>query len=219
MDCPLHPSWLQSHQPSTRSLAQQPSKEGTLSEHQQQEATKRDTSNAINAAGAAGTSNAATFLSGLGRGLGSHLLLPRGYGSMEWEEKHVWDKRLEVLKKQVLPQLASSFRPDLRAWRKAPENWPRAGQADADILGDWLRFEKEVRLDEQFADVEPPVRKPAPVLYPIQTLGEHFSTCMWRIFLPDGFYGCAEEDIPPWLQRWCQHLLETTPKSEHPPLV
>ena len=121
------------------------------------------------------------------------------------------------MKKQILPQMATSFHPDIRAWWKAPENWPHAGQTDTDMLADWLRFEKQVRADEQFADAEPPSRKPAPVLYPIQTPEECFSTCRWRIYLPDGFYSRTEEDIPLWLQRWCQHLLETTPKCEHPP--
>ncbi len=137
---------------------------------------------------------------------------------MEWEEKQTWDEQVKIMKKQILPQMASSFRPDIRAWRKAPENWPRLGQTNADMLTDWLKFEKQVRADEQFADAEPSSRKSTPVLYPIQTLEERFSTCRWRIFLPDGFYGSAEEDIPPWLQRWCQHLLETMPKQEHPTL-
>ncbi len=65
----------------------------------------RNTGNTIDAAGTADTtcnSNTATFLSGLGRGLGNCLLLPRGYGLMEWEEKHIWDERVEVMKKQIL---------------------------------------------------------------------------------------------------------------------
>ncbi len=156
---------------------QQP-RESIFSERQ--DATNRNAGNAIDTAGtpdAACNSNTATFLSSLGRGLGSHLLLPRGYILMEWEEKCIWDERVEVMKKQILPQMAPSFRPDIRAWRKAPENWPRAGQTDTDVLTDWLRFEKQVRADKQFADAEPPSRKLAPVLYPIQTLVECFSTC------------------------------------------
>ncbi len=112
--------------------------------------------------------------------------------------------------------MAPSFRPDLRAWQKAPENWPRPGQTSVDMLMDWLKFEKQVRADEQFADAEPPSRKPALVLHYTRMLEECFSACRWRIFLPDGFYGCAEEDIPPWMQRWCQHLLETVPEQERP---
>ncbi len=50
--------------------------------------------------------------------------------------------------------MAPTFRPDLRAWRKALENWPRPGQADVDTLTDWLKFERQVRGDEQFADAE-----------------------------------------------------------------
>ncbi len=47
-------------------------------------------------------------------------------------------------------------------------------------------------------------------------LEECFKTCKWRVFLPDGFYGREEEDIPPWMQRWCQLLLETVPEQERP---
>ncbi len=114
--------------------------------------------------------------------------------------------------------MAPSFCPDLRAWWKAPENWPCPGQTSVDTLTDWLKFEKQVRADEQFTDAEPPARKPAPMLHHTRTLEECFSTCRWRIFLPDGFYGRAEEDIPPWMQRWCQHLLETVPEQERPNL-
>ena len=85
-----------------------------------------------------------------------------------------------------------------------------------DTLTDWLKFERQVRGDEQFTDAEPPTRKLKPVLHYTKMLEERFRTCKWRIFLPDGFYGCAEEDIPPWMQRWCQHLLETVPEQKHP---
>ena len=135
---------------------------------------------------------------------------------MEREEKKIWDERVKTLKQKVLPLMAPTFCPNLRAWRKAPENWPRPGQTDVDTLMDWLKFERQVRGDEQFADAEPPTRKPTPVLHYTKTLEERFRTCRWRIFLPDGFYGRAEEDIPPWMQRWCQHLLETVPEQKHP---
>ncbi len=85
-----------------------------------------------------------------------------------------------------------------------------------DTLTDWLKFEKQVRGDERFADAEPPTRKLTPVQHYTKTLEECFRTCRWRIFLPDGFYGHAEEDIPPWMQRWCQHLLETVPEQKCP---
>ncbi len=61
---------------------------------------------------------------------------------------------MKTLKQKVLPLMAPTFRPDLRAWRKALENWPRPGQADVDTLTDWLKFERQVRGDEQFADAE-----------------------------------------------------------------
>ncbi len=178
--------------------------------HQQPDAVAHDASNAVR------TTNAATVLSGIGRGLGNCFLLPRGYETMAWEEKQIWDERVNILKQKVLFQMAPTFRLDLRAWWKAPENWPRPGQTNVDMLTDWLKFERQVRGDEQFADVEPPARKSAPALHHAWTLEERFSTCRWRIFLPDGFYGRAEEDIPPWMQRWCQHLLETVPEEEHP---
>ncbi len=82
------------HQQEGVRLKQQ-SRESIFPECQRQDATKRDAGNAIDAActsNATCTSNAATFLSGLRRGLGSHLLLPCGYGLMEWEEKRVWDE-------------------------------------------------------------------------------------------------------------------------------
>ncbi len=34
--------------------------------------------------------------------------------------------------------------------------------------------------------------------------------------MPDRFYGRTEEDIPPWMQRWCQQLLETIPEQKRP---
>ncbi len=189
-------------------------------DRQQSNTATHDTTNAVraadNAANAAGMANAATFLRGIGRGLGNCFLLPQGYETMAWEEKQIWDERVNVLMKKVLPQLASGFRPNLRAWRKAPENWPCPGQTNEDTLHDWLKFEKQARADEQFADVEPPARKPTSVLNYTKTLEECFKTCKWRVFLPDGFYGCEEEDIPPWMQRWCQLLLETVPEQERP---
>ncbi len=119
---------------------------------------------------------------------------------MDWEEKQIWDETAEFLKKRILPQLAPSYCPNIGAWRKAPDNWPHPTQTNADVLADWLKFEKQVRADKQFADAEPPVQKPPQELYPIQTLEEHFSTCRWRTYLPNSFYSHAEEDIPPWLQ-------------------
>ncbi len=189
----------------------------------------RQDSNA-NAANAAGTSamnanpntintnNAATTLIGIRRGMGNCLLQPCRYNLLDWEEKQIWDQRADTLQKRVLPQLAPGYRPNIAAWRKAPDHWPHPGQTDADILVDWLKFKKQVRADEQFADETHPVPRATQELYPIQTLEECFSTCQWRIFLPNGFDGHAEEDIPPWLHQWCQHLLETTPKHEFPPL-
>ncbi len=171
---------------------------------------------ADDAANAAGTANTATFLRGVGWGLGNCFLLPRGYETMDWEEKQIWDERANILMKKVLPQLAPGFRPKLQAWRKAPETWPRPGQTNEDVLHDWLKFEKQARADEKFADAEPPARKPTVVQNYTQTLKECFRTCEWRIFLPDGFYGREEEDIPPWMQRWCQLLLETVPEHERP---
>ncbi len=189
-------------------------------DHQLSNAATRDTVNAVgaadNAANATGTANAATFLRGVGRGLGNHFLLPRGYETMAWEEKQIWDEWVNVLMEKVLPQLAPGFRPNLKAWRKAPENWPHPGQTNEDTLHDWLKFEKQARADEQFADVEPPARKPTSVQNYTKMLEERFKTCKWRVFLPDGFYGCEEEDIPPWMQRWCQLLLETVPEHERP---
>ena len=135
---------------------------------------------------------------------------------MAWEEKQIWDERANILMKKVLPQLAPGFRPNLRAWRKAPDNWPRPGQTNEDSLHNWLKFEKQARADEHFADVEPPVRKSTSVLNYTKTLEECFKTCKWRVFLPDGFYGREEEDIPPWMQRWCQLLLETVLEHECP---
>ncbi len=135
---------------------------------------------------------------------------------MAWEEKQIWDKWVNVLMKRVLPQLASRFRPNLKAWRKAPENWPCPGQTNEDTLHDWLKFEKQAWADEQFADVEPPARRSTSVLNYTRTLEERFKTCKWRVFLPDGFYGHEEENIPPWMQRWCQLLLETVPEQERP---
>ncbi len=176
----------------------------------QADAVTNDAINAVGASHAVGTANAATFLTGIGRGLGNRFLLPPGYETMEREEKKIWDKRVRTLKQKVLPLMAPTFHPKLKAWKKAPENWPRPGQTDVDTLTDWLKFEKQVRGDERFADAEPPTRKPTPVQHYTKTLEERFRTCRWRIFLPDGFYGHAEEDIPPWMQRWCQHLLETT---------
>ncbi len=120
---------------------------------------------------------------------------------MEWEEKRTWDKQVEIMKKQILPQMASSFRPNVRAWRKAPENWLCLGQTNADVLTDWLKFEKQVRADEQFADAEPPSRKPAPVLYPIQTLEE----CWRKHSGPrieigcNGFNTCLKYSFQTWL--------------------
>ncbi len=78
--------------------------------------------NAARTANTAGTANAATFLRGIGRGLGSHFLLPRGYETMAWEEKQIWDERVNILMMKVLPQLAPGFHPNLRAWQKALEN-------------------------------------------------------------------------------------------------
>ncbi len=188
-------------------------------DHQQSDAATRDAANAVGAAdNAAGTANAATFLCGVGRGLGNRSLRPQGYKTMAWEEKQIWDERANILMKKVLPQLAPGFRPNLRAWRKAPDNWPCPGQTNEDSLHDWLKFEKQAWADENFADVEPPVRKSTSVLNYTKTLEECFKACKWRIFLPDGFYGCEEEDIPPWMQRWCQLLLETVPEHERPEL-
>ncbi len=184
-------------------------------DRQQPDAVANDAINAVGASNtvgpshAIGTANAATFLTSIRRGLGNRFLLPPGYETMEREEKKIWDERVKTLKQKVLPLMAPTFRPNLKAWRKAPENWPHPGQTDVDTLTDWLKFERQVRGDEQFADAEPPTRKPTPVLQYTKTLEEHFRTCKWRIFLPDGFYSRAEEDIPPWMQRWCQHLLET----------
>ena len=173
---------------------------------------------ADNATNAAGTANAATFLRGIGRGLGNHFLRPQGYETMAWEEKQIWDERANILMKRVLPQLAPGFCPNLKAWRKAPDNWPRPGTADEDSLHEWLKFEKQARVDKNFADVEPPARKSTAVQSYSKTLKECFRTCEWRIFLPDGFYGREEEDIPPWMQRWCQLLLEMVPEHECPEL-
>ncbi len=107
-------------------------------DHQKSNAATCDAANAVgavdNAANAARTANAATFLCGIGRGLGNHFLLPQGYETMAWEEKQIWDEQVDVLMKRVLPQLASGFCPNLRAWRKAPENWPRPGQTNEDTL-------------------------------------------------------------------------------------
>ena len=183
---------------------------------QQPDAVANDTTNAVGASHAVGTANAATFLTGIGRGLGNRFLLPPGYKTMEREEKKIWDERVKTLKQKVLPLMAPTFRLNLRAWRKAPENWPCPGQTDVDTLTDWLKFERQVRGDEQFADAEPPTRKLTHVLHYTKTLEECFRTCRWRIFLPDGFYGRTKEDIPPWMQRWCQHLLETVPKQKRP---
>ena len=113
-------------------------------------------SNAVGASHAVGTANTTTFLTGIGRGLGNRFLLPPGYETMEREEKKIWDERVKTLKQKVLPLMAPTFRPNLKAWRKAPENWPRPGQTDVDTLTDWLKFERQVRGDEQFADAEPP---------------------------------------------------------------
>ena len=191
-------------------------------DRQKPNASTRDAANTVgavdNAADAARTANAATFLHGIRRGLGNCFLLPQGYETMAWEEKQIWDKRVNVLMKRVLPQLASGFHPNLKAWRKAPENWPHPGQTNEDTLHDWLKFEKQARADEQFADVEPPVRRSTSVLNYTRMLEECFKTCKWRVFLPDGFYGREEEDIPPWMQRWCQLLLETVPEQERPDL-
>ncbi len=173
---------------------------------------------ADNAANTAGTANATTFLHGIGRGLGNHFLRPQGYENMAWEEKQIWDERANILMRRVLPQLAPGFRPNLRAWRKAPDNWPRPGTTDEDSLHEWLKFEKQARADENFADAEPPARKSTVVQNYTRTLKERFRTCEWRIFLPDGFYGREEEDIPPWMQHWCQLLLETVPEHERPEL-
>ncbi len=172
---------------------------------------------ADDAANTAGTANAATFLRGVGRGLGNRFLLPHGYETMDWEEKQIWDERANTLMKKVLPQLAPGFRPKLQAWQKAPETWPHPGQTDEDILHDWLKFEKQARADEKFADAEPPARRPTIVQNYTQTLKERFRTCEWRIFLPDGFYGREEEDIPPWMQHWCQLLLKMVPGQLSPP--
>ncbi len=185
-------------------------------DRQQMDAIANDTTNAVGASHAVGTTNATTFLTGIGRGLRNHFLLPPGYETMEREEKKIWDERVKTLKQKVLPLMAPTFCPNLRAWRKAPENWPRPGQTDVDTLTDWLKFERQVRGDEQFADAEPPMRKPTPVQHYTKMLEECFRTCRWRIFLPDRFYGCTEEDIPPWMQRWCQHLLETVPEQKRP---
>ena len=185
-------------------------------DHHRADAITNDATNAVGASHAVGTANAATFLTDIGRGLGNRFLLPPGYETMEQEEKKIWDERVRTLKQKVLPLMAPTFRPNLRAWKKAPENWPHPGQTDVDTLTDWLKFEKQVRGDEWFADAEPPTRKPTPVQHYTKTLEEHFRTCRWRIFLPDGFYGRAEEDIPPWMQRWCQHLLETVPEQKRP---
>ncbi len=182
----------------------------------QADAVTNDAINAVGASHAVGTANATTFLAGIGRGLGNRFLLPPGYKTMEWEEKKIWDERVKTLKQKVLPLMAPTFRPNLRAWKKALESWPHPGQTDVDTLTDWLKFEKQVRGDEQFTDAEPPTRKLTPVQHYTKTLEEHFRTCRWRIFLPDGFYGRAEEDIPPWMQRWCQHLLETVPEQKCP---
>ncbi len=107
-------------------------------DHQKSNAATRDAANAVgavdNATNAARMANAATFLRGIGRGLGNRFLLPQGYETMAWEEKQIWDERVDVLMKRVLPQLASGFRPNLRAWRKAPENWPCPGQTNEDTL-------------------------------------------------------------------------------------
>ncbi len=115
---------------------------------------------ADDAASTAGMANATTFLRGVGRGLGNHFLLPRGYETMDWEEKQIWEEQANILMKKVLPQLAPGFRPKLQAWRKAPEAWPHPGQTNEDVLHDWLKFEKQARADEKFADAEPPARKP-----------------------------------------------------------
>ncbi len=135
---------------------------------------------------------------------------------MAWEEKQIWDERANILMKKVLPQLAPGFRPNLRAWRKAPDNGPRPGQTNEDSLHDWLKFEKQAWADENFADVEPSARKSTSVLNYAKMLEERFKTCKWRIFLPDSFYGHDEEDIPPWMQRWCQLLLDMVPEHECP---
>ncbi len=107
-------------------------------DHQKSNAATRNAANAVravdNAANAARTANAATFLRGIRRGLGNRFLLPQGYETMAWEEKQIWDEQVDVLMKRVLPQLASGFCPNLRAWRKAPENWPRPGQTNEDTL-------------------------------------------------------------------------------------
>ena len=171
---------------------------------------------ADNTVNATGTANATTFLRGVGRGLGNRFLLPRGYETLAWEEKQIWDERAKVLLKRVLPQLAPGFRPNLQAWRKAPDNWPRAGQTNEDALHDWLKFEKQARADEQFADTKPPARRSTVVQDYTRKLEERFANCRWRVFLPDGFYGRDEEDIPPWMQRWCQLLMETVRESECP---
>ena len=182
-------------------------------DRQKPNAATHDTANAVgaadNAAATAGMANTATFLRGIRRGLGNRFLLPQGYETMAWEEKQIWDEWVNILMKRVLPQLASGFHPNLKAWLKAPENWPCPGQTNEDTLHDWLKFEKQAWVDEQFADVEPPARRSTSVL-------NYTRTCKWRVFLPDGFYGCEEEDIPPWMQRWCQLLLETVPEQEHP---
>ena len=85
---------------------------------QQPDTVAHDATNAV------GTANTATVLSGIRRGLGNRFLLPRGYNTMAWEEKQIWDERVNILKKKVLPQMAPSFHLDLRAWWKALENWP-----------------------------------------------------------------------------------------------
>ncbi len=189
---------------------------------QPSDAVTRDTANAIgaadNATNAARTANAATFLHGIGRGLGNRFLRPQGYETMAWEEKQIWDERANILMKRVLPQLAPGFCPNLKAWRKAPDNWPRPGTTDEDSLHEWLKFEKQARADENFTDIKPPARKSTAVQNYNKMLKERFRTCEWRIFLPDGFYGCEEEDIPPWMQRWCQLLLEMVPEHECPEL-
>ncbi len=83
---------------------------------QQVDAVANNATNAVWASHAVGTTNATTFLTGIRRGLGNHFLLPPGYETMEREEKKIWDERVKTLKQKVLPLMAPTFRPNLRAW-------------------------------------------------------------------------------------------------------
>ncbi len=58
-------------------------------DRQQPDAIANDATNAVRASHAVGTANAATFLTGIRRGLGNRFLLPQGYETMAREEKKI----------------------------------------------------------------------------------------------------------------------------------